>query len=213
MPKRFILEITPAGCDSPFNKYGVHTTDTSLLKSNPDSIKLMIFTGGADITPSLYGEKNGRYTYCNLERDRYETGMFELARKHKIPCVGICRGSQFICVMSGGKLVQDVTGHGGNHTMRTHTGEIITCNSTHHQMQRPNEDAIILGVAEPKLSRHYLNGDDEEIHMEQEIEAVYYPNINSLGIQWHPEWMRPGMVTYPSFLYAQQLVEEFLLKE
>lgn len=211
---KFILEITPAGCDSPFNKYGIHTTDDKLLKSDPASIRLVVFTGGADITPELYGEKAGRYTHFNAQRDLYETKMFKLALEHKIPMVGICRGSQFLCVMSGGRLVQDITGHGGLHTIRTHRGDIITCNSTHHQMQRPSDTARILAVAEPRRSTHYHDGNNQPIEMEQEIEAVYYPNINALGIQWHPEWLsRPDNPAYPSFLYAQQLVEEFLLPQ
>lgn len=207
---KFILEITPSGCDSPFNKYGIHSTDDTLLKTDPASVKLVVFTGGADVTPELYGENVGRYTSFNTKRDLYETKMFELALKHKIPVVGICRGSQFVCVMSGGKLVQDITNHGGHHTIRTHKGDLITVNSTHHQMQRPSDTARILAVADPRRSKHYHDGDNKPIEMTQEIEAVYYPNINALGIQWHPEWLGKD---HPAVIYTQQLVEEFLLPQ
>lgn len=207
---KYILEITPSGCDSPFKKYGTHTKDDSLLKKDPSSIKLVIFTGGSDVSPELYGEKQGRYTSINAKRDIYEVEMFGLTQKHKIPVVGICRGSQFVCVMSGGRLVQDVTNHGGFHTLRTHKGDLITVNSTHHQMQRPNADHRILAVAEPRRSTHYHDGNDSPIEMTQDIEAVYYPNTNSLGIQWHPEWLAEN---HPAFIYTQQLVEEFLLPQ
>jgi GMP synthase-like glutamine amidotransferase len=111
--------------------------------------------------------------------------------------------------MSGGKLVQDITNHGGHHTIRTHKGDLITVNSTHHQMQRPSETARILAVADPIRSQHYHDGDNQPIVITQEIEVVYYPNINAIGCQYHPEWLA---VASPAVVYLQECIEEFLLK-
>lgn len=53
---------------------------------------LVLFTGGEDITSSLYGEKQHPLTYNNLKRDLYEMELYEEALQLGIPCCGICRG-------------------------------------------------------------------------------------------------------------------------
>lgn len=204
---KHVVEITPAGCGEMFSDWGKHTTKDSVLIETPEQVSLVVFTGGSDVCPQMYGENCGRWTSFNMHRDLYESKMFDIAVKHKIPCVGICRGSQFLCVKAGGKLVQDLNGHGGRHGLTTSCGKRISCNSTHHQMQLPPKDALVLAWAEPKLSRKYLNGDDDEIEVEKEIEVVYYPNINSIGIQGHPEWLsdRDTFVVYSKEVVAKYL--------
>jgi GMP synthase-like glutamine amidotransferase len=187
--QKYVVEITPAGCGEMFSEYGKHTTNDRILIDSPEKVALVVFTGGSDVSPELYGENVGRFTWCSSHRDIYESKMFEIAEKNKIPCVGICRGSQFLCVKSGGKLVQDITGHSGRHGLRTNEDKTLICNSTHHQMQLPGKDAVVLAWAEPRLSKRYLNGDNEDIVVERENEVVYYPNIKSLGLQGHPEWL------------------------
>jgi len=194
--EKFVVEITPQGCGSLFRDYGLPSTADWRLMKTPEKVSLVVFTGGHDVWPELYGENAGTWTYFSVQRDMYEGAMFEQALKHKIPMVGICRGSQFLCVKAGGKLCQDINNHGSNHKMRTSDDRVLVCNSSHHQMQLPPEGAIPLAWAEPKISvdrfskqPHYLNGDDDQIEVDREYEVVYYPNINALGIQYHPEWL------------------------
>lgn len=210
--KNVILEITPQNCYPLFNEFGLKSVDSNLLKTRPQDILFVIFTGGEDVHPSLYNENVGKYTRCNWNRDEYESEMFDLAMKHNIPCVGICRGSQFLCVKSGGKLCQHIENHSvsRHHKIKTHDNQIIECNSFHHQMQLPPDDAVILATAEPRLSKVYLNGDDEFFVPEHEYEAAYYPNTNSLGIQWHPEWLG---YNHPGSIYTRKLVREFIVGE
>jgi len=214
MPRneRYVLEITPADCYRPFKRYGRHTTNYDILWHEEDwkKVALVVFTGGTDVNPSLYGEKFGKYTGGpDKYRDEHEQNVFYRANTLGIPMAGICRGSQFLCVMAGGKLVQHVTNHGGYHDIRTHDGKLIECNSTHHQMQFPPHGAQILAMAEPRRSTCYLNGDDEEIGhlLPGDVEVVYYPNINALGIQYHPEWLEAN---HPCVVYCEQVTEEFL---
>lgn len=196
----------------PFVDFGRVTSDTSQIVERPEEIAFAIFTGGEDVDPSYYGEAIGGRTGCNPARDRREAAVFNLAKKRNVPMVGICRGSQFLCVMNGGRLAQHIAKHaiGGQHTIRTHDGRLIEVTSTHHQMQLPPPDATVIAVAEPRLSGTYLNGDDNEIdpRPEHEYEAVFYPTTRSLAIQWHPEYMDSGS---DGFLYAVQLVREFIL--
>lgn len=211
-PDKLVLEITPDKCYWPFAEWGEHATDSGVLWT-PDAgrVALVIFTGGHDVDPALYGEKCGSKTGpLNQERDRYETKCFTRARELGIPMLGICRGSQFLCVMAGGKLCQDVGNHNDWHTIRTHDHGVIDSNSTHHQMQLPPAGARILATCEPRRSTHYWNGDDREIEVPGEVEVVHYPGIRAVGIQYHPEYLHEQR-EHPSVRYAQRVVRAFLM--
>src|SRR5258708_5997364 len=65
---------------------------------------LILFAGGTDVNPKLYGEKQGTWTgRSDFQRDAFEQTVFEMYPDN--PKLGICRGSQFVNVMNGGKLV------------------------------------------------------------------------------------------------------------
>lgn len=207
MSDKFVLEITPQRCGQMFGQWGRYTTDDDLLRTRPADIALVVFSGGHDVSPELYGENRGQYTKPSPARDAYETEMFKLARAANIPLVGICRGSQFLCVLAGGRLVQDLRGHDGNHSIRTADGRLLVCNSSHHQMQLPAADAEVLAWVEPRLSPHYLNGDNLPFDVEREVEVVHYPAIRAIGIQYHPEWLTGS---HPCVQYALEVVARHL---
>lgn len=197
---------------TPFSGMGRVTNDPGVIKNNPDDVAFALFTGGEDVNPSIYGQRPGSGTRYNRSRDDFEVAMFHLIRNREIPCVGICRGSQFLCVMSGGKLAQDIENHGitGTHAIQTKDGSLIQVTSTHHQMQLPPDGAVLLAHAEPRLSSYYLNGNDQPIYPPPayEYEGVYYPETQCLGMQWHPEYMS---MNSPAVAFTRQLVEEYIL--
>lgn len=53
---------------------------------------LVCFTGGADVSPEMYGHKKHPTTYNDPLRDLIESQIFRDCRKRDIPMVGICRG-------------------------------------------------------------------------------------------------------------------------
>ena len=68
-----------------------------------------LFTGGADIAPSRYGEAAKEYCgEIRHWRDELEFRVFELAFKTNKPILAICRGLQLINVALGGTLYQDI---------------------------------------------------------------------------------------------------------
>src|SRR5574337_2129865 len=85
---------------------------------NPLKADIFQFMGGEDVSPELYNEPN-THSYSNIHRDIEEMGYLTLAIKFGKPCVGICRGGQFLNVMCGGKMIQDISGHAirGTHTI------------------------------------------------------------------------------------------------
>ncbi|MGL4751627.1 MAG: gamma-glutamyl-gamma-aminobutyrate hydrolase family protein [Aeromonadaceae bacterium] len=159
---------------------------------------IVCFTGGEDVHPSYYGEENVA-SYTNINRDKFEIGILEKCKELDIPMVGICRGGQFLNVMAGGKMWQDVDNHGigGTHGVllrdeETGEEEIIQCSSTHHQMMRAGPDSEVIGVATPARSTYKTNADGTiHHHLGVDTEIVVHPKINALSFQPHPEFFQP----------------------
>lgn len=108
--------------------------------------------------------------------------------------------AQFLCVMNGGKLIQDCANHA---MMNTHTiydiaeNRLYDITSTHHQMQFPFNlkrfEYDILAYAYPTRSNYYKILDDKVTEVPYESEIVYYHKKGlpkCLAIQGHPEYMR-----------------------
>lgn len=152
---------------------------------------LVVFTGGADVSPHLYGDHKHPYTGNNPLRDVREQRTYNYARELNIPMVGICRGGQFLNVMSGGRMYQHVSNHTMSHEIvDVITGETVYVTSTHHQMMMPSEKGLIVAVSSGVSSdREWF---DQEVfrrdNTDQGIEVVFYEHTKSLCFQPHPEY-------------------------
>lgn len=169
---------------------------------NPEQYSLVLFTGGEDVSPDLYGETSPmRICGSNKHRDVFEGKVLSVAQVHGIPCAGICRGIQFLNVMSGGRMMHHLDGHGGTkHDVVNTVGAPVLANSYHHQMILPAADAIVVGVAEHKMSAEYIGNMDEAVeYTGPEIEAAIFPATKCFGVQWHPEMMSPDSDGYRFF--------------
>lgn len=158
------------------------------------------FTGGEDVSPALYGEHTHVTTGKNHQRDMEEIQTYQQAKHLGKFIVGVCRGSQFLCVMNGGKLYQHVTGHavwGGHNAVDVETGKIIPVTSTHHQMMKPPKGAIVVALAETMLSlvKYCMTHIDTKpmeipcIGHKDEVESCYFPDTKTLCFQPHPEYV------------------------
>lgn len=169
----------------------MHWIDEAAICSSAEEADVILFTGGTDVDPALYGDVMGDYTDNPDEaRDIYEASIFR-EYSGKKPMIGICRGSQFLCVMSGGQLIQHMR-HPGNHIIYAKDKTYLV-NSTHHQMMYPFEvPHVLLGYAQ--LSPMHLNGSNEEAEMPMlnnkavEPEVVWFSKTKCLCIQSHPEY-------------------------
>lgn len=157
------------------------------LTGNMHEADLLCFTGGADVSPELYGEENvGSYT--SPQRDKEEEVIFDWAYEHDMPMVGICRGAQFLNVMNGGKMWQDVNNHAisGTHSAVCKFWGEIMVSSTHHQMMRPAKSGEVLCAAAE--ATYKMNASTTlESPMCDDVEVVYYKDTKSLCYQPHPE--------------------------
>lgn len=162
-----------------------------------DALDGIIFTGGADVAPDLYGEVAHPKTETRPTRDALELPLMRAAIEADLPMLAVCRGMQMMAVAYGGSLYQhlpDVLGHDGHapaaaeygaHDVRfvpgtaVHRllGDACAVNSRHHQ-----------GVADPGSLTVAGRVPDEFADGAELIEAVEDPSRRfALGVQWHPE--------------------------
>lgn len=179
------------------------------LVSNPFEADMLQFTGGEDVSPWIYGEENHRTTGNSARRDLEEAGYFAIAQRMGIPMSGICRGGQFLNVMSGGKMYQHVGKHavGGTHKLYdAFTGRTIDVSSTHHQMMRAGPLGELMAYAELGGFKQYV--DDGKVaegpEGEPDTEVVYYQGTKCLCFQPHPEFFRAD---HECFKYYFELIE------
>ena len=219
MARKYLLEIHPQTHEGwpdsllpPFADWGEFETDADRLRKDPESIRVVFFAGGTDVSPSLYGEQRSSKTEePDVDRDRIESELFQLAFKANLPMIGICRGSQFLCAMAGGKIGQHVEGHGLERE-QTHPVRAIdvdgrtiefASSSRHHQIQLPPSSAEVLAWAAPRLTdASYLDGNDQSVPLPQDYEAAFHPGIRAIGFQWHPEWMD---IDHPCVAYTKRI--------
>ena len=168
----------------------------------------LILWGGEDIGTSLYGETANKMCWRTKpsQRDKRELEYISYAITHDIPIIGICRGAQLVCVAAGGKLAQHIEGHGRSHPVKLLDEDtVIECNSSHHQMMLPPPSAKVLAVAKATQG---LDGNNQAVVHDDVNEVVYFPSINALGIQPHPEWTNCPQ----DFIdYCKRKIKEYLL--
>lgn len=180
------------------------------LVSNIEEAQLVCFTGGADVTPALYGAAPHPMTGSHRARDEAEIVLFKKAQALNIPCVGICRGAQFLNVMSGGEMYQHVEKHTRSHAITDLvTGETVYVSSTHHQMMKPAPSGLLVACSELGGSREWFEGQMFKRDVSsQDNEVLFYEHTKCLCFQPHPEFDDvgyEGMRTYFRSLLTRYL--------
>jgi putative glutamine amidotransferase len=145
-----------------------------------DSVDFVCFTGGSDWSPHLYGEENIA-SHCNPGRDTFEWEVYWNENILNLPKVGICRGGQLFTFTNGGKLIQDIPGH-GSRSHFTYEGDndgqdgvrVLSC---HHQAMVP--DPVRLNDGRAQIVSVAQDGINE---------VVWFPERKELAFQSHPEW-------------------------
>lgn len=180
-----------------------------------EEANIVLFTGGEDVTPELYGKKAHPTTGNNRMRDVEELEAFKAAREMDKPMLGICRGAQFLCVMAGGALVQHQS-HPFLHDVTTNDNRTIHVTSTHHQRQyiqnMDSSDVELIAWAEHLSPFSFGESDKDKLDEDKEVEIAYYPKIKALAIQSHPEYIYPCTEEWHEkyIAYCRELLAKYL---
>lgn len=174
----------------------------------------VLFTGGGDIDPQFFGgQDHPKIASVNVERDRLELELLQLALRADLPLLAICRGIQLLNVGLGGtlythiqdqhpdalkhdwypKFPRDKIAHTVNVTPGSKLNRIVgetelPVNSLHHQgIARIGNGLEPAATAPDGL-----------------IEAVEVKGAGfGLGVQWHPECL-------PESVPMQKLFRAFI---
>ncbi len=199
---------------------GIPILVPSLIKSEPLSqlasiVDGILISGGGDIDPNRFDGQGHEKVYgIDVERDRAELELVQLASVNSIPLLGICRGLQVINVARDGTLFTDIadqfsksiTHSNKSFTRIVHVVEIkvdtklhqivqqetMKVNSLHHQgIERLGSGLSISAVASDGLTEG----------IEDKTKEFF------LGVQWHPESMiddPAAIALFSSFIEAAQ---------
>lgn len=169
--------------------------EESELEQYLDICSALLFTGGGDFDPAMWGEPlSPRCGEIDPQRDGFELSLARHGLRLQRSVLGICRGCQLLNVAAGGSLWQDIQSPQGHsqkapreypiHAIfiesRSRLADImkaeqIRVNSFHHQaVKHLGKDFTITALA----------GDGT-------VEAIEKRGADfCMGVQWHPECMR-----------------------
>ena len=184
------------------------------LQIDPIQLDGILFSGGGDINPFIYGEMDNEFALgIDDDRDHLEVALFRLAVDNGIPFLGICRGLQLINVALGGNLYRDLTRQRSSgiphdwHPSRKYLAHSVSVDSksllhrfgfdTNHMVNSLHHQGIrTIGNG---LSPIAYASDG----LIEAFELTGHPF--GLAVQWHPEWLTGQQSTrclFESFIHA-----------
>ncbi|MDB5296776.1 MAG: gamma-glutamyl-gamma-aminobutyrate hydrolase family protein [Phycisphaerales bacterium] len=82
-------------------------TDLALIPEIVDALDGVLFTGGNDLDPALWGEpKHPKGVPVDPDRQQFELALLAEVERRRTPALGVCLGCQLMNVHRGGSLVQ-----------------------------------------------------------------------------------------------------------
>lgn len=193
---------SPAGYATSVEKAGglplllPYRTDLSLVPQMVDALDGVLFSGGNDLDPALYGETyHPQAVPIDPKRQAFELALLAEVERRRMPALGVCLGSQLMNVYRGGSLIQflpellrqpplehrKIDGRVPRHPVRVRsesvvaraTGHVeIDANSSHKQAIRQVGRGLEIVATAP----------------DGVIEGIEDPSLPLfLGVQWHPE--------------------------
>jgi len=159
-----------------------------------DGLDGLVFSGGSDLDPELYGQEAHEETSGIVRRrDDAELALLEGALERDMPVLAICRGSQVLNVARGGDLVQHLPEVVGDEKHKHNPPGIFADHDV--DLVPGTRIQSLLGDRAPVKSHHHQgfgklgSGLQESAHADDgTIEAVEDPAQRfAVGVLWHPE--------------------------
>ena len=169
-------------------------TDEDILRRYVDEMDGLVLVGGADIPPSEYGQQpHETVKVMPSQRYNFERKLISLWLASGKPVFGTCLGMQFVNVVAGGTLIQDIPSQVG--TKVVHRGDkvyhwvniepdslLAKILGTNRAFVYSNHHQAVKGVG--KGLRIVARSDDGIIEALQRADGGF-----GLFVQWHPEQM------------------------
>jgi gamma-glutamyl-gamma-aminobutyrate hydrolase PuuD len=158
-----------------------------------DSVDGLIFSGGSDLDPDLYGERPHPETNGWVrERDDFELGLMREALTRDVPLLAICRGSQVLNVALGGDLEQHVPDRVQSDVHKETPG--VFAEHDVAVLQGTTLASILGDRADVKSHHHQGYGElgsglrEAARAADGTVEALEDPTRRfTVGVLWHPE--------------------------
>jgi gamma-glutamyl-gamma-aminobutyrate hydrolase PuuD len=159
-----------------------------------DVLDGIVFSGGADVDPALYGaDAHPETDTPQLRRDGGELGLLTAALERDMPVLAICRGVQLLNVARGGDLVQHLPDGVGTDEHKEVPGRF-----SRHPVEVEAGTRLdgILDTQPPAVASHHHQGlgrvgaglVETAWAADGTLEAVEDPELRFVvGVQWHPE--------------------------
>lgn len=163
------------------------------LEETLDALDGVIFSGGGDLDPELYGaEPHDETDMPRTERDAAELRLLEAALDRDMPVLAICRGSQLLNVARGGDLEQHLPETVGHEQHRHDPGSF-----SDHDVKVAAGSRLggLLGDRAPVKSHHHqgfgrIGSGLREVAWAEDgvVEGLEDSDKRfALGVLWHPE--------------------------
>lgn len=163
------------------------------LDETLDALDGLIFSGGSDLDPELYGQDPHEETFGLVrDRDEAELALMRAALERDMPLLAICRGSQVLNVARGGDLLQHLPDEVG-HEDHKHTPGVFADHEV--DVEPGTKVAALLGDRAPVKSHHHQGFDRLGEGLlaaaradDGTVEALEDPTRSfAIGVLWHPE--------------------------
>ena len=193
--------------------------DSAINRGTYDYVDAILFAGGNDINPALFGEnRHPTVTDVSILRDTVEMRLMRWTLESDRPLLGICRGMELLNVACGGTLHQDIASvlpEASDHDLSTVARDI---EHVAHQLRLKTSSRLATIVAANSLgtnTHHHqainkVGGGLEAVAWSEDgvIEAIEAPDKPFvIGVQSHPESMEARSV--PAWRrFFQVFVEE-----
>jgi putative glutamine amidotransferase len=172
----------------------------------------VVLTGGEDIHPGRYDQAADtvRCGRIDVERDHVESQLTNFVWAHATPCLGVCRGLQYLNVHTGGSLHPHLPdagfmSHRGGQPGRTrdtlHVVEITRNIFPGGVPFKAGDSSSVISHHHQGIDRLAQGWDAWALSQDGLIEGIRWADTVALpfvvGVQWHPERTGTGPLADP----------------
>lgn len=170
--------------------------DLSLIPEILDRLDGVLFSGGDDLDPVLYGETwHPNASPIDPDRQQFEMALLGEVERRRVPALGVCLGSQLMNVYRGGSLIQFLPDHGREgpiehrelddrsrrHAVRIEPGTMLHAAIGKNEIQANTRHKQSIARVGRGLRVTAKSPDGI-------VEAIEDPSLPLfLAVQWHPE--------------------------